>query len=157
MSESVAPVDYELAVAQARELFRDERDPIANAANAAALIMHSFPDLNWSGFYFVRDRMLVLGPFEGKPATTRIAFGKGVCGTAWEREETIVVPDVHAFAGHIACDSASNAEIVVPIIVGERVVGVLDCDSPLIDRFSAADRAALEAIAALVAEGSDFP
>jgi L-methionine (R)-S-oxide reductase len=143
----MATVDGALVVAQARALFADERDPIANAANLSALIFSTLPDLNWAGFYFVRGDELVLGPFQGKPASARIAHGKGVCGTAWERRETIVVPDVHAFAGHIACDSASNSEIVIPLVARSEVIGVLDIDSPILDRFSAEDRHVLEELA----------
>ncbi len=143
-------------VEQARALVGDERDPIANAANLAALLYGELPDLNWAGFYFVRDGELVLGPFQGKPACVRIARGRGVCGTAWERAETIVVPDVHAFPGHIACDSASNAEIVVPLVdSGGRVIGVLDLDSPRHDRFDANDRVLVEDVAALYVAASD--
>ena len=149
--------DRELVVAQARALFDGERDPIANAANLAALIAGAFPNLNWSGFYFVRGAELVLGPFAGKPACVRIARGAGVCGSAWERGETIVVPDVHAFPGHIACDSASNAEIVVPLrAVDGTILGVLDLDSPKHDRFDDADRATLEELAALYVASSDL-
>ena len=144
-------------VEQARALVGDERDPIANAANLAALLYGELPDLNWAGFYFVRDGELVLGPFQGKPSCVRIARGRGVCGTAWERAETIVVPDVHAFPGHIACDSASNAEIVVPLVAaGGRVIGVLDLDSPRRDRFDANDRALVEDVAALYVAASDI-
>jgi GAF domain-containing protein len=146
-----------LILAQASALFDGERDPIANAANLSALIFGSFPDLNWAGFYFVRGDELVLGPFQGKTACVRIARGRGVCGTAWERAETIVVPDVHAFPGHIACDSASNAEIVVPLVAeGGRVIGVLDLDSPRHDRFDSADRALVEDVAALYVAASDI-
>ena len=139
--------DRELVVGQARALFEGERDPIANASNLSALIFSTLPNLNWAGFYFVRGDELVLGPFQGKPASTRIARGKGVCGTAWERRETIVVPDVHAFAGHIACDSASNSEIVIPLVACGEVIGVLDIDSPILDRFGAEDRHVLEELA----------
>jgi GAF domain-containing protein len=151
-----AAVDYDRLIARVRELVRDERDPIANCANVSAAVAETLPDLNWVGFYFVRDLTLVLGPFAGKPATTRIARGEGVCGTAWERGETVVVADVHAFAGHIACDPASNAEIVVPVFAGERVVAVFDLDSPVTGRFSSDDALALEAVAAIVAQASDF-
>jgi GAF domain-containing protein len=140
---------------RARALVGDERDPIANAANLAALLYGELPDLNWAGFYFVRDGELVLGPFQGKPACVRIARGRGVCGTAWERAETIVVPDVHTFPGHIACDSASNAEIVVPLVEGGRVIGVLDLDSPRRDRFDANDRVLVEEVAAIYVAASD--
>ncbi|MBD5636074.1 MAG: GAF domain-containing protein, partial [Candidatus Eremiobacteraeota bacterium] len=126
-------------------------------ANLAALVFGALPDLNRAGFYFVRGDELVLGAFEGKPACVRIARGRGVCGAAWERSETIVVPDVHAFPGHIACDAASNAEIVVPLVAtAGDVVGVLDLDSPRRGRFGAADRALLEELAALYVASSDL-
>jgi GAF domain-containing protein len=112
--------------------------------------------LNWAGFYYLRGNDLVLGPFQGKPACVRIPLGKGVCGAAGQRRETIVVPDVHQFPGHIACDSASQSEIVVPLLVGERLVGVLDLDSPILDRFSAVDQQGLEAIACALISASDL-
>jgi L-methionine (R)-S-oxide reductase len=141
-------IDDDLVVAQARALFEGEGDAIANAANLSALIFMTFLDLNWAGFYFVRDGELVLGPFQGKPACVRIARGNGVCGTAWERRETLVVPDVHAFPGHIACDSASASEVVIPLISGAGVIiGVLDIDSPRRDRFDENDVRTLEALA----------
>src|SRR5689334_17681867 len=123
-SGSKAEVYSELAE-QARALFEGERDATANAANLAALIFHTLPQLNWAGFYWMKEGGLVLGPFQGKPACVRIAVGKGVCGTAARDRKTIVVPDVHEFPGHIACDSASNSEVVVPIVAGGKVVGVL--------------------------------
>jgi L-methionine (R)-S-oxide reductase len=125
-------------------LIAGESDPIANAANMAALIYHGLPDLNWAGFYFARDGGLVLGPFQGKPACVRIAWGQGVCGTAAARAAPVVVPDVHEFPGHIACDAASRSELVVPLVSGGRVVGVLDLDSPSLARFDADDRAGIE-------------
>jgi L-methionine (R)-S-oxide reductase len=137
-------------------LLQGERDALANCANAAALLYHALPDLNWAGFYFLRERELVLGPFQGKVACVRIPLGRGVCGTAAERRETLVVPDVHAFPGHIACDSASRAEIVVPLIHRERVLGVLDLDSPNPGRFDSQDAAGLEALVAALITGSDF-
>ena len=138
-----------------RGLLAGERDPIANAANAAALLYHRLPRLNWAGFYFLRGKELVLGPFQGLPACVRIPLGRGVCGTAAMRHESVLVPDVHEFAGHIACDSASNAELVVPLLAGEQLLGVLDLDSPELRRFDAADRAGCEAAARLWIEGSD--
>jgi len=132
---------------QARGLLEGERDPIANAANLSALIWQSLPNLNWVGFYFVKGRELVIGPFQGKPACVRIALGSGVCGTAAAGAKTIVVPDVHAFAGHIACDTQSNSELVVPLLKDGRAVGVLDLDSPLYRRFDADDAAGIEALA----------
>lgn len=125
-------------------LLKGERDLVANAANLASLVYHTLPEVNWVGFYLMRDGELVVGPFQGKPACTRIALGKGVCGKAAQRRETIIVENVHQFPGHIACDTASNSEIVVPIIHGQRLIGVLDLDSPVLGRFDAADRAGLE-------------
>ncbi len=153
-SERPPPADPSLLVAQLRALYDGETDAIANAANLAAFVMQTFPALNWAGTYFVRGDDLVLGPFVGKPAVARIARGAGVCGTAWLEARTLVVPDVHAFAGHIACDGASVAEIVVPIFRHDAVVGVFDCDSPERDRFQEADRHALEALVAAYASGS---
>jgi GAF domain-containing protein len=141
--------DYALLEKQAASVMSGERDAIANAANVAALLYRTLPDINWAGFYFVRGDDLVLGPFQGAVACTRIGFGRGVCGHAWRERRTIVVPDVHAFDGHIACDPQSQSEIVVPIVTSHgTVAGVLDVDSPRIDRFGAADRALLEAIVA---------
>ena len=126
---------------QARGLLAGERDRIANAANFAALIWHALPDINWCGFYFFDGTELVVGPFQGKPACVRIALGKGVCGTAAATRQTQVVDDVHAFAGHIACDSASNSEIVVPLLRDGELLGVLDIDSPKPGRFTEEDEA----------------
>ena len=126
-----------------------EADRIANAANMAALIYHGLPDLNWAGFYFRRGAELVLGPFQGKPACVRIAIGRGVCGTAAARGATVVVPDVHDFPGHIACDPVSRSELVVPLIEDGRVSGMLDLDSPLLARFDEADREGCERLVAL--------
>jgi GAF domain-containing protein len=141
----------ELAQALAA-LLDGERDLIANAANTAALIYHSLPDLNWVGFYLLRGDELVLGPFQGKTACVRIAMGRGVCGTAAQRRETVLVEDVHAFPGHIACDSASNSEIVIPLfdVAGDprsALLGVLDLDSPEHARFTAEDQRGLERLA----------
>ena len=116
-----------------------EFDLIANAANFSALLFNSLPNVNWAGFYFLRGDELVLGPFQGNPACARIPIGKGVCGVAAQRVETIIVPNVHEFPGHIACDVASNSEIVVPLFDGERLIGVLDLDSPTIGRFDDQD------------------
>jgi GAF domain-containing protein len=135
---------YPELAAQLRALIEGESDRIANLANAAALLYHSLPDINWAGFYLMKQGGLVVGPFQGRPACVRIALGKGVCGTAAARRATILVPNVHEFDGHIACDSASNSEIVVPMIVGGELLGVLDIDSPVFDRFDAEDRAGLE-------------
>ncbi len=131
-------------------LLSGEPDPVANAANAAAAIFNSLPALNWAGFYFLRDNELVLGPFQGRPACVRIALGKGVCGTAATRRESVLVPDVEAFPGHIACDSASRSELVVPLVAGDRLLGVLDLDSPDLARFDTDDQAGCEALAAVI-------
>jgi L-methionine (R)-S-oxide reductase len=137
---------YDQLASQLSSLLAGERDLIANAANFSSLIFHSLPDLNWAGFYFERDGELVLGPFQGKPACVRIAFGQGVCGAAAARCATTIVPNVHDFPGHIACDSASSSEIVVPLMKGERFIGVLDLDSPLAARFDEEDAAGLETL-----------
>jgi L-methionine (R)-S-oxide reductase len=138
-------VDYDLLVAQVTALLADENDFIANAANFAAFIYHEVPDVNWAGFYFpVPSGELVLGPFNGRPACTRLPRGRGVCGAAFTSGETIVVDDVHAFADHIVCDSASASEIVVPLRSGERITGVFDIDSPRVARFTAQDRRGIE-------------
>jgi len=138
---------YERLGQNLRGLLDGERDAIANAANAAALIYHSVPDLNWVGFYFLRGDELVLGPFMGQPACVRIPLGKGVCGSSAARRESIVVGNVHQFDGHIACDASSNAELVVPLLWDGRVVGVLDLDSPHLERFDDEDRHGVEALA----------
>jgi len=138
---------YRALAAELGALLAGEQDVVANAANCASLLYHSLSDVNWVGFYFLRDGELVVGPFQGKPACIRIALGKGVCGTAAATRETQLVPDVHAFPGHIACDSASRSEIVVPLIRRGELLGVLDIDSPRKDRFSETDRAGIEALA----------
>jgi len=140
---------------QARGLLEGERDPIANAANLSALIWQSLPELNWAGFYFLKGRELVLGPFQGSPACVRIALGSGVCGAAAASAKTIIVADVHAFPGHIACDTQSNSELVAPLLKDGRVLGVLDLDSPLYGRFDADDAAGIEALARIWVEASD--
>jgi len=152
-----SPADlYTELLEQSRALLEGERDSTANAANLAALVFHTLPDLNWAGFYWLRGRELVLGPFQGKPACVRIAVGKGVCGTAVAERRTIVVPDVNAFPGHIACDSASRSELVVPVEHGGRVVGVLDLDSPSPGRFTAEDARGLEAVVRAFAAATDL-
>jgi L-methionine (R)-S-oxide reductase len=133
-----------------------ERDPWANAANTAALVFECLPDLNWAGFYFLRGGELVVGPFQGRTACVRIAMGAGVCGTAAKRREVVIVPDVHAFPGHIACDTASNSEIVVPLLSNGRLIGVLDLDSPRRGRFDKSDAELLEPVAARLVAGSDW-
>jgi L-methionine (R)-S-oxide reductase len=141
---------YAEVVAQTRALLAGERDAIANFANTCSLLFHSLPDLNWAGFYLLQDGELAVGPFQGKPACVRIALGKGVCGTAAARRATVIVRNVHEFAGHIACDSASNSEIVVPLVRGTELIGVLDLDSPKFARFDAEDQAGLEQVVAEV-------
>ena len=135
---------YRQLPASLESLLEGEKDAVANLANAAALLYGSLPHINWAGFYILRGETLVLGPFQGKPACVRIALGQGVCGTAAARRETLVVPDVLAFPGHIACDAASRSEIVVPILDGGALRGVLDVDAPEKNRFGDADRAVLE-------------
>ena len=149
------PALYADLVEQANALFEGEHDFIANAANLSALLFHSLPDLNWAGFYFAKEEALVLGPFQGKPACVRIAMGKGVCGTAARDRKSIVVPDVDKFPGHIACDSASKSEIVVPLVRFDRVIGVLDLDSPNLSRFDEDDRRGLEALADVYLNAAD--
>ncbi|HZZ91997.1 MAG TPA: GAF domain-containing protein [Usitatibacter sp.] len=141
---------------QARALLAGERDLTANAANLASLIFHTLPGLNWAGFYWMKQGELVLGPFQGKPACVRIALGRGVCGTAARDRRTIVVADVNAFPGHIACDSASASELVVPVVAGERVLGVLDLDSPVKGRFHDDDARALEGVVRVFLESTDL-
>jgi GAF domain-containing protein len=147
---------YADLVEQANALFDGEHDFVANAANLSALLFNSLPDLNWAGFYFVKDECLVLGPFQGKPACVRIPIGKGVCGTAADLRQTVVVPDVEKFPGHIACDSASRSEIVVPLIRFDRVIGVMDVDSPKLSRFDEEDRRGLEALAEVFLNAADI-
>ena len=137
---------YAQLAPQLTSLLEGERDLVANAANFAALVFHSLPDLNWAGFYFVKAGELVLGPFQGKPACMRIAFGRGVCGSAAAKRVTTIVPNVHEFPGHIACDLESNSEIVIPLMKNERFIGVLDLDSPQLSRFDEADAAGLETL-----------
>lgn len=134
---------YNDIVTQAKGLLFDESDVIANMANLSALLFHHLPDINWAGFYLFKEQQLVLGPFQGKPACIRIPMGKGVCGTAAESRAVQIVSDVHQFPGHIACDAASNSEIVLPIIVKDELVGVLDIDSPSIGRFDNEDEKGL--------------
>jgi L-methionine (R)-S-oxide reductase len=138
---------YDDLLQQTRALIADETDFIANAANFSSLVFHSLPELNWAGFYFFDGTELVVGPFQGKPACVRIALGRGVCGTAAEQLRTQVVPDVHAFPGHIACDSASRSEIVVPLVASDgKLIGVWDVDSPVANRFNDEDAAGMEAL-----------
>jgi GAF domain-containing protein len=136
--------DYNLLAEQIKSLAEDEPNFVPVLSNASALLYDAMPDLNWAGFYLMNNGSLLLGPFQGKVACIRIALGKGVCGTAAGNDETLVVPNVHEFPGHIACDCASNSEIVVPIHKAGKVVGVLDIDSPKLNRFSREDKLGLE-------------
>ncbi len=145
---------YEALVKELRSLLEGETDELANAANMAALVFHALPQVNWVGFYFFKDGQLVVGPFQGKPACTRLKLGKGVCGTAAMQGKTVVVPDVHQFPGHIACDSALASEIVVPIVAEGRLYGVFDVDSPVVGRFDAEDRIGLESIVEVFLEAT---
>jgi L-methionine (R)-S-oxide reductase len=147
---------YQQLNTQLAELFANETNGLANAANLCSVLYHGLPDLNWVGFYFLQGDELVLGPFQGKVACVRIALGRGVCGTAAQRRETLVVPDVHEFPGHIACDAASRSEIVVPLLQNGRLLGVLDVDSPELARFDREDRDGLNAICSLLLEKSEL-
>jgi L-methionine (R)-S-oxide reductase len=138
MNTLIQTNDLDLLLAQATSLIETEKDEIANMANLSALIFHSIPHLNWVGFYIYKDRELVLGPFQGQVACVRLQLHKGVCGTSAAEHRTINVPNVHVFEGHVACDSASNSEVVVPIIIKDELYGVLDVDSPNFDRFDPA-------------------
>jgi GAF domain-containing protein len=148
------PASYERLRRQLAALLEGESDLIANAANTSALLYTTLPEVNWVGFYLLRAGELVLGPFQGKPACVRIGLGTGVCGTAAAQRVTVRVADVHAFPGHIACDPASRAEIVIPLIKDERLVGVLDIDSPELGRFDEVDQRGLEALAAVMINAS---
>jgi len=149
-------MDYELLCAQLASLAGEDGWYVPLMANAAALLYDALEDVNWAGFYLMRNGRMVLGPFQGKVACIHIPMGKGVCGTAAQSDETQLVADVHAFPGHIACDSASNAEIVVPIHKGGRVVAVLDIDSPVAGRFTEADRTGLEGFVRALEENMDL-
>lgn len=139
-----------------RALLEDEHDPVANMANFSAFIFYNVPDLNWVGFYLNKSGELLLGPFQGKPACIRIPFGSGVCGTAASTGQPQVVPDVHAFPGHIACDAASQSEIVLPVFSGRELFGVLDIDSPLRGRFTDSDRQGLQKLLDIFVEQTTF-
>jgi len=147
---------YAQIAEQLRALLAGERDFIANAANLSSLLYHSLPDLNWVGFYLEKNGELVLGPFQGKPACIRIAIGKGVCGAAAQTRQTVLVDNVHEFPGHIACDSESNSEIVVPLIVEDRLICVLDLDSPSLGRFDEEDAAGLNELAEIFLDSSEL-
>ncbi|MFK3973496.1 GAF domain-containing protein [Pseudomonas sp. NPDC087358] len=146
---------YRLLTAQLQSLLADERDFIANAAQFSAFLYSQLDDLNWAGFYLNRNEELVLGPFQGQIACVRIPFGKGVCGTAAQSRQTQRVVDVHEFPGHIACDSASNSELVVPLVKDGRLIAVLDLDSPSLARFSEADQAGIEQLVAIFLSATD--
>jgi L-methionine (R)-S-oxide reductase len=133
-------------------LCEGEADILANAANMASLVYHGLPEINWAGFYVLKGGQLVLGPFQGRPACVRIALGKGVCGTAAAQQQSVVASNVHEFPGHIACDSASASEIVIPLVIGTRLIGVFDVDSPVLDRFDAEDRDGLESLVGVFLE-----
>ena len=141
---------------QLASLLEDERDGLANLANTASFLAHSLYEINWVGFYLMKQNELVLGPFMGKPACVRIAVGKGVCGTAVAENRTQVVPDVHQFPGHIACDADSRSEIVVPLVVNNQIIGVLDIDSPITNRFDEEDKEQLEQIVSILIHATDW-
>jgi L-methionine (R)-S-oxide reductase len=145
------PLLYDELARELDALLTGETDSVANAANAAAAIYHALPDLNWAGFYFLHGEELVLGPFQGRPACVRIPLGRGVCGTAAAQRRSLLVPDVAAFPGHIACDTASRSELVVPLLAGDGLFGVLDLDSPIASRFDMQDQAGCEVLAAITA------
>ena len=154
--ESLSKTEFYLELGkQVRALLADERDFIANAGNFSSLLYHSLPDVNWAGFYLLKNNELVLGPFQGQPACIRIALGKGVCGTAAQVRQTVVVENVHEFPGHIACDSTSNSEIVVPLIKNGNLIGVLDLDSPKLSRFDDDDAEGLNTLATIFLESVD--
>jgi len=155
-STSSLEESYQALNAQLAALLRGERDFICNAAQFSAFVMQTVADLNWSGFYFVRGEELVLGPYVGKVACTRIPFGRGVCGTAAVTLQTQRIEDVHAFDGHIACDAASASEVVIPVVVGGKLIAVFDMDSPKVGRFTDVDQAGLESFMATFIEATDF-
>ena len=148
----IMETNYSILAAQLKELAEIDRNAVSIMANTSALLMQTMEQVNWTGFYLVKDGMLKVGPFQGRPACVLIGRGKGVCGTAWEKEETLVVEDVHAFPGHIACDSASRSEIVIPIRSDGKIAAVLDIDSPVENRFSGVDRQGLEAFVRVMEE-----
>lgn len=154
MHEPVETATHAALLAALQGLLAGERDALANAANMAALVYQLLPGLNWAGWYFQRGEQLVLGPFQGRPACVRIARGRGVCGAAAARRASIRVDDVHAFPDHIACDTASRSELVVPVLAGERLIGVFDLDSPHPAHFTAADQACIEQAVRLWVQGS---
>ena len=148
---------YRMLEKEINSLFSDEHNFIANAANLSSLLYYTLPDLNWVGLYINRGNQLVLGPFQGKPACVRIQFGQGVCGKAAAERKTVIVTNVHRFPGHITCDSASNSEIVVPLVAGNNLIGVLDLDSPILNRFDADDQKGLEKIITIFLNLTQIP
>ena len=148
---------YRMLEKEIHQLFRDEHDFIANASNLSSLLYYTLPELNWVGLYINRENQLVLGPFQGKPACVRIQFGQGVCGKAAEEKNTVIVTNVHRFPGHIACDSDSNSEIVIPLVSGNKLVGVLDLDSPILNRFDSDDQKGLEKIISVFMNLTQLP
>jgi L-methionine (R)-S-oxide reductase len=156
-SAAAKQADYERLAAELSALVAGESDLTANAANPAALIFYGLPGLNWAGFYWRKADQLILGPFQGRPACVRIALGRGVCGTAAAKQRTLVVPDVHEFPGHIACDTASQSEIVVPVMAGGALLGVLDLDSPRKARFDDQDTHGLERLVAILMAAPNTP
>ena len=151
------PTFYAALNTDLRTMLHTDHYWLTNTANAAALLFTRLPDLNWAGFYLLRQNELVLGPFQGKLACTHIALGRGVCGTAAAQRAIVVVPDVNKFPGHIACDSASNSEIVIPLIHGDRLLGVLDLDSPTLSRFDHHDQTGLETFSRILIESTVWP
>ncbi|MEP6924341.1 MAG: GAF domain-containing protein [Pyrinomonadaceae bacterium] len=147
---------YRFLSEQTALLLSDESDNQANSANLSSLIFHTLPEINWAGFYWMKQGELVLGAFQGKPACVRIALGRGVCGTAAETRQTLVIENVHEFPGHIACDSASNSEIVLPLVKNGELLGVLDIDSPILSRFDETDKQGLERVVQIFVELTDF-
>lgn len=147
---------YEAIILFARGLIEGEEDVIANLANLSSLLYQTMVDVNWAGFYFIRDEELVLGPFQGNPACIRIQIGSGVCGNAVSKNSTQLVKNVHQYPGHIACDGATNSEIVIPIHYNDKIVGVLDIDSPILNRFNEEDQKNLEALVKMIEEGCDW-
>lgn len=157
MTQTAVPTDYPLLERQVTALLEDERDWLANAANFAAFMYTSLPQVNWAGFYFPGEDALVLGPFGGKPACTRLPHGRGVCGAAFVKRETVVVDDVNAFGDHIVCDSASQSEIVVPLLKDGKIYGVFDIDAPVKARFDDTDRDGIERLVAAFMRVTDLP
>ena len=153
--ENLLSPQYQTLAKSILDLLGDERDFLANTANIAAVLYQELPEVNWAGFYLLKGQDLVLGPFQGKPACTRIGPSKGICGAAAQKRETMVVDNVKKFPGHIACDSASKSEIVIPMLRNGRLIGVLDLDSPIVARFDDDDRAGLEDVVRLLLETSD--